>query len=113
MRNSSKAAAKWKGAAPVFAALGHEMRLALVAHLSCGGTVSIARLTLGSALTRQAITKHLHVLAAAGLVRNVRRGRERIWGLNTKQLDEARQYLEVISLRWHTALACLKNLAEE
>jgi DNA-binding transcriptional ArsR family regulator len=113
MRNSAKAAAKLKGAAPVFAALGHETRLALVARLSSGGSVSIARLTMGSVLTRQAITKHLHVLADAGLVRNVRRGRERIWDLKTKQLDEARQCLETISLRWDSALARLKKLVEE
>src|SRR5258705_7814441 len=57
------------GAAPVFAALGDQTRLGLVARLCTGGPMSIARLTAGAGVTRQAVTKHLHVLAGAGLVR--------------------------------------------
>ena len=68
-------------AAPVFAALGDETRLGLVARLSSEGPLSITRLTAGSAVTRQAITKHLYVLAMAGLVSDVRHGRERNWEL--------------------------------
>jgi DNA-binding transcriptional ArsR family regulator len=84
-------------AAPVFAALGDATRLALVARLCAGGPLSIARLTAGSAVTRQAITKHLNVLASAGLVHDVRRGRERIWELNPDRLVEARAGLDEIS----------------
>jgi DNA-binding transcriptional ArsR family regulator len=60
----------------MFAALGDETRLALVAELSGGQPRSIAQLTEGSRLTRQAITKHLRVLQRARIVRNVRTGRE-------------------------------------
>jgi DNA-binding transcriptional ArsR family regulator len=55
--------------APIFAALGDETRLRIVAVLCAGGALSIAQLTSGTAITRQAVTKHLHVLADAGLVR--------------------------------------------
>ena len=68
-------------AAPVFAALGDETRLRLVARLSSEGPLSIAQLTRGGQVTRQAVTKHLHVLADAGVARSRRRGRERIWEL--------------------------------
>src|SRR6266853_765761 len=62
--------------APVFAALGDETRLSLVAKLCEGSPQSISRLTEGSNLTRQAISKHLHVLENAGIVESVRVGRE-------------------------------------
>src|SRR5256712_14066413 len=75
--------------APIFAALGDETRLALVARLSSDGPLSITRLTAGSAVTRQAVTKHLDVLAMAGLVSDVRRGRERIWELELGQMEAA------------------------
>jgi len=101
------------GAAPVFAALGDETRLALVARLSSEGPLSITRLTAGSAVTRQAITKHLDVLATAGLVSDVRRGRERIWELELEQMAAARNYLQHISKRWDEALDRLKQFVEE
>jgi len=99
-------------AAPVFAALGDETRLALVARLSSDGPLSITRLTAGSAVTRQAITKHLDVLATAGIVSDVRRGRERIWELELEQMEAARTYLERVSKRWDAALDRLKQFVE-
>ena len=100
-------------AAPVFAALGDETRLALVARLHSGRPQSIARLAVGLPLTRQAVTKHLQVLSHAGLVRDFRQGRERLWQPETRRLDEARLYLDTISKRWDEALARLKKLVEE
>ena len=97
----------------MFAALGDETRLAIVARLCSGGPRSIAGLTEGTSVTRQAITKHLHVLAGAGLVRGVRRGRERIWELEARRLEEARQYLAEISQHWDGALERLRKLVEE
>ena len=99
--------------APVFAALGDETRLALVTKLSGGSRFSIARLTEGSALTRQAITKHLRVLQDAGLVRGTRQGRESLFELEPKPLDEARRALEGIARQWDDALARLKSFVEE
>src|SRR5258708_9475222 len=99
--------------APVFAALGDQTRLALVARLSSDGPLSITRLTAGSAVTRQAITKHLDVLAAAGLVSDVRRGRERIWELELERMEGARTYLEHVSKRWDEALDRLKQFVAE
>src|SRR5579871_3243544 len=92
-----RAEALLKTSAPVFAALGDETRLKIVARLCAGGPRSIAGITEGTAVTRQAVTKHLHVLAGAGLVRGVRRGRERIWELDARRLEEARRYLAEIS----------------
>jgi DNA-binding transcriptional ArsR family regulator len=106
------ASANLKGAAPLFAALGDQTRIALVARLS-SGPHSITRLTAGSAITRQAITKHLHVLAGAGLVHHARRGREQIWELDPGRLDVARRFLIEISRRWHARLTRLRRLVED
>jgi len=98
--------------AEVFAALGDETRLAIVARLCGGSPLSIARLTEGSAVTRQAVTKHLRVLQGAGLVRGIRRGRERVFALEAARVEEARRALDDISQRWDEALARLKKFVE-
>src|SRR2546428_3291452 len=88
--------AGFDASAPVFAALGDETRLRLVSRLCAGGPASIARLTAGSSVTRQAITKHLQVLAGAGPVRRTRPGPERVWGPRPRQPPQAREAPEVI-----------------
>ncbi|MBZ5725356.1 MAG: metalloregulator ArsR/SmtB family transcription factor [Acidobacteriia bacterium] len=98
--------------APVFAALGDRARARLVARLCGGGHMSITRLAAGAGITRQAVTKHLHVLADAGLVSGVRRGREQLWELNPQQLQEARRCLDAISRQWDDALDRLQASLE-
>jgi DNA-binding transcriptional ArsR family regulator len=101
-----------RNSAPVFAALGDETRLRLIGVLCAGGAMSIAQLTMGTQITRQAVTKHLHVLADAGLVRGVKNGRERLWEFEPPKLDEARRSLELISQQWDQALQQLKRAVE-
>jgi DNA-binding transcriptional ArsR family regulator len=74
--------------------------------------VSIAQLTSGTDITRQAITKHLQVLANAGLVRDVKVGRERLWEFEPTQLEAARRSLEVIAQQWDHTLKRLKVAVE-
>jgi DNA-binding transcriptional ArsR family regulator len=109
----SPSTAQFNETAPVFAALGEETRLRLVARLCSEGPLSITRLSAGTGVTRQAITKHLHTLADAGLVRSTRSGRQRIWELETKRLERARQSLDQISEQWDGAIARLKAFVEE
>jgi DNA-binding transcriptional ArsR family regulator len=112
-RASRAEAAALEQSASVFAALGDETRLRLVARLGREGPLSIARLTDGSDVTRQAVSKHLRVLADAGLARGMRQGREQVWQLEGAQLEEARRSLERISRRWDEALLRLKAVVEE
>jgi DNA-binding transcriptional ArsR family regulator len=115
MSSKRKAGAKNKSLqslAPVFAALGDEMRLRLIAALCVGGAMSITQLTSGTEISRQAVTKHLSVLSAAGLVRDVKIGRERLWEFEPSQLEEARRTLEAIGQQWDHALARLKLAVE-
>jgi DNA-binding transcriptional ArsR family regulator len=108
-----RGSAALKRAAPIFAALGDATRLHVVSRLSSGGPMSITQLTEGSDVTRQAVTKHLTVLADAGLVRDFRQGRERMWELRTQQLEEARRVLNLVSERWDQALERLRALVED
>jgi DNA-binding transcriptional ArsR family regulator len=112
-RTHSAAEAKLTKAAPVFAALGDPRRLRVVARLCVEGPLSITHLSEGSSVTRQAITKHLHVLSDVGLIRDRRHGRERIWELDPRRLGVAQQYLDQISGQWDAALSRLKALVEE
>jgi DNA-binding transcriptional ArsR family regulator len=99
--------------ASVFAALGDETRLSVLARLSRGEPQSIARLTAGTKLTRQAVTKHLRVLEGAGVVRSVRVGRESLFQLEPQPIQEVRQYLDEVSRQWDDALARLRSHLEE
>jgi DNA-binding transcriptional ArsR family regulator len=110
-RNSEEA--RIADAAPVFAALGDSTRLRIVARLCAGGPLSISRLSDGSKVTRQAVTKHLHALSHAGLVRDRRHGRESIWELEPGRLEIAHRYLDHISNEWDAAIGRLKAFVEE
>ena len=113
MSRTRNAAVKFSEAAPVFAALGEPTRLTLVAKLCAEGPLSISRLSEGTGVTRQAITKHLRTLADAGVVHGTRSGRERIWQLETKRLEKARRCLDQISDQWDDAIARLRAFVED
>jgi DNA-binding transcriptional ArsR family regulator len=106
-------AAALRTRATVFAALGDETRLGLLAKLTNGEPLSITRLTEGTKLTRQAVTKHLRVLEGAGVVHAVKAGRESRFVLDPKPIVSAQAYLEHVSRQWDNALARLKALVEE
>jgi DNA-binding transcriptional ArsR family regulator len=110
---SALAVRQLRDAAPLFAALGDETRLRLINRLSSGGPGSITQLSAKSDVSRQAITKHLRVLADAGLVRSTRKGREQVWDLETKRLADAHQYLDRISRGWDEALERLRSFVED
>lgn len=112
-RPSAVAGPKPGGPASIFAALGDETRLRLIALLCAGGMLSITQLTSSTKVTRQAVTKHLQVLAQAGLVRDQRVGRERRWELVPDRIEEARRALDVITRKWDEALGRLRLAVEE
>jgi DNA-binding transcriptional ArsR family regulator len=112
MSKSRSSARSLAEVAPLFAALGDETRLKLVSRLCAEGPLSIARLSDGSDITRQGITKHLQALADAGLVHGARSGRERIWQLEPARLETARRCLDRISEQWDQALERLRDFVE-
>jgi len=109
----SRAPAKRQARAPVFAALGDETRLLLVARLCGGQPHSISQLTRGSRLTRQAITKHLRVLETVGIVHSVRAGRESRFVFDPQPIEGIKEYLDFVSEQWDQALSRLKSFVED
>lgn len=99
--------------APVFFALGDKTRLRLITVLCAGGAFSIAQLTANTQITRQAVTKHLQVLAEVGLVKDLKIGRERLWQFDPVQMEAARRSLEIIGRQWEQALGKLKAFVED
>ncbi len=112
-RMRTPAPARLAEAAPIFAALGDETRLQIVARMCGEGPLSIMRLADGASVSRQAITKHLHALEEAGLAQSSRIGRECIWELRTKRLSQATRYLDQISKQWDAALQRLRAFVEK
>jgi DNA-binding transcriptional ArsR family regulator len=101
-------------AAVLFAALGDPTRLMLLERLSTGGPASISVLAdTFRAMTRQGVTKHLHVLETAGVIEGSRQGREQVWTVRPQRLAEGRRHLEIIAAGWDDALARFKKLVEE
>lgn len=98
--------------AAVFAALGDETRLSLISTLADGEARSIAQLTGGSRLTRQAITKHLKVLEDAGIVHSARSGRQSLFELDPTPMKELRNYLERVAAQWDQVLGRLRAFVE-
>jgi DNA-binding transcriptional ArsR family regulator len=105
--------AKRRARALVFAALGDETRLRLVAKLCDRRPYSISQLTRGSNLTRQAITKHLRVLQRVGIVHSVRAGRESLFEFDPEPIAGMKQYLDFVSFQWDQALSRLKSFVED
>ena len=101
-----------RDAAPLFAALGDETRLRLLIRLSSGGPGSITQLSAKSAVSRQAITKHLRVLEGARIVHSVRAGRESLFELDPAAIRQVGEYAELVSAHWDRALGRLRALVE-
>ncbi|ESQ90766.1 ArsR family transcriptional regulator [Asticcacaulis sp. AC460] len=97
--------------AALFAALGDDTRLGLLTRLGEEPS-SIAGLTRGGVLTRQAVTKHLYILEKAGLVTCARLGRESLWELRRQRLEDARAFLDLMSRRWDDRIERLRAHVE-
>ena len=52
-------------------------------------------------------------MEGSGLLRSTRRGRERVWQVDHRRLEEARHYLDTISKRWDVALLRLRDFVEQ
>lgn len=108
-----QALADRRGHAVAFAALGDDTRLAIVTKLAASEPQSIMRLTEGTRLTRQAVTKHLRVLEDAGVVESVRAGREMLFAFRPEAIAELKGYLTDVSAQWDDTLGRLKAFVED
>jgi DNA-binding transcriptional ArsR family regulator len=99
--------------ADVFFALGDGTRLSVVRRLAASGSLSATALSDGAHVSRQAIVKHLQVLEEAGLVTHEKAGREVLFALQPRRLEDARAFLDGISAGWDRAIERLRRLVEE
>ncbi len=99
--------------APLFAALGDETRLSLLARLCRGARQSISQLAEGTALSRQAVTKHLQILERVGLVRSIRKGRETLFEFDARPIETMSEYLDLVSGQWGKKLTDLQSFLGE
>jgi DNA-binding transcriptional ArsR family regulator len=99
------------GLAPVFSALGDDTRWAILVRLG-EAPASASALARELPVTRQAIVKHLEVLATAGLVESEQRGREVVFSALGGRLGDLARRLEEIGRTWDARLARIKALAE-
>ena len=111
-KTRSSVTRKGQAHATVFAALGDETRLSLVAKLCGGQPRSISQLTAGSKLSRQAVTKHLRMLERVKIVHSVRAGRESLFAFDPEPLEDVKKYLDRVSEQWDQALSRLKSFVE-
>lgn len=105
--------AREQAAADVFFALGDRTRLSVVQKLGAGGARSATALSDGAKVSRQAIVKHLQVLEGAGLVTHEKRGREVLYALEPRRLEDARAFLDAVSAGWDRAIERLRQLVEQ
>ena len=112
-RSHGRVAAKRRTHALVFAALGDATRLSLIGKLCRGQPRSIAQLTQGAKLTRQAITKHLRVLETVGIVHSLRKGRESRFEFDPEPISGIKEYVNFVSEQWDQALSRLKSFVED
>ncbi len=99
--------------AEIFFALGDGTRLSVVKRLGADGALSATSLSDGAKVTRQAIVKHLQVLEGAGLVTHEKRGREVLYALDTRALQDAGSFLDSVSASWDRAIDRLRRRVEE
>lgn len=111
-RTASQGVRRAVDAAPIFFALGDETRLRLLSRLSQEGPLSISRLSEGTSITRQAVTKHLDTLESSGLLHAKRQGRERVYEFSPARLQAAKRYLDSVSERWDEAIDRLRAHVE-
>lgn len=98
--------------ARMFFALGDGTRLTVVKKLGAGGALSATALSDGAKVTRQAIVKHLQVLEGAGIVAHERRGREVLYALEPRALEDAGRFIARISAVWDRRIERLRALVE-
>jgi DNA-binding transcriptional ArsR family regulator len=94
----------------VFTALADPSRRAILASLAAGGPATATDLSARLPITRQAIAKHLGLLAEAGLVVAEPGERRRVrYRLESAPMRVAQQFLAVLARDWDGPLAALKE----
>ncbi|MDX6201376.1 MAG: hypothetical protein QOJ83_876 [Frankiales bacterium] len=96
----------------VLVALADPTRRQLLDLLAAQGEVTATTLAEGLPVSRQAVVKHLTVLADAGLVAGSRVGREVRYSVRPAALDATARWMAALATDWDRRLATIKRIAE-
>ena len=96
----------------IFAALADDTRRSVLGAVSERDSTTATELTAVIPISRQAVAKHLGVLAEAGLVQAERVGRETRYRTRPGALRPAASWLATADAAWTTRLDRLKHQAE-
>jgi DNA-binding transcriptional ArsR family regulator len=99
-------------AAPVFAALADPTRRSLLDELARRPSATATELAAPLAVSRQAVVKHLQLLAEAGLVEGERTGREMRFHVRAEPLGDAVAWIATVGSRWDRRLDRLRAQLE-
>jgi DNA-binding transcriptional ArsR family regulator len=97
----------------VFAALADPARRQIIEGLTEAGARTATQLAPALEMTRQGVTKHLNILADAGLVTVYQRGRDKYYVLTPEPLEEATLWISAIAARWDDRLEALRQFIED
>jgi len=96
----------------LWSAVGDPSRRRVLDVLVRGGEASASALAEKVPVSRQAVSKHLVVLEEVGLIRRRKQGREVLFQVDAKRLDEAARAMAELATRWDQRLGAIKRLAE-
>ena len=96
----------------LWSAVGDPSRRRVLDVLVRGGEASASALAEKVPVSRQAVSKHLGVLEDVGLIRRRKQGREVLFQVDAKRLDEAARAMAELASRWDRRLGAIKKLAE-
>jgi DNA-binding transcriptional ArsR family regulator len=97
----------------VFAALADPNRRTIIELLTDDGARTATQLADVLPITRQGISKHLNILADAGLVTIVQRGRDKFYYLTPEPMEETALWIAAVAARWDKRLHMLRDLLED
>ena len=91
----------------VFDAIADPMRRSMIEKLSEQGEMTATQLARILPITRQGVSKHLNILASAGLVETRKSGRERQYALTPGALANATTWVDRVNAAWDRRLQAL------
>ena len=96
----------------LWSAIADPSRRRVLDLLVIGGEATATELAGQVPFTRQAVSKHLIVLEEAGLVSRHKQGRDVLFRVDERRIDEATRAMADLAGRWDRRLAAIKRLAE-
>ena len=104
-----KAASRAARLDAVFAALADPTRRAIIERLS-RGEARVTELAEPFAMSLNAVSKHIRVLEASGVIARRRSGRDHILSINAHSLDEVDGWIERTRRYWEKRLDAMERL---